>query len=287
MAWLHKFSNFQQRSYQNGRWQNKGIRNHDKTDRHWDYFGQKAWGETRTSQQKEKKKEASFDKRMAPKKGHVWSIWYSVTWTKQRGPQVLQELPPCWCWLVSGVCETCRATNNQLCSKYSVVSRWQQVVVFSVVFECCMIIHELCTDVETVSGRTWPCIIRTGTVLVVWRSYETVLVVWRSYKTVCTLVWIVRWSCDIRVLIRVLDVGLGNGFTRFHTIYIRYWHGWAHSWSGLHVRLYIRPRTVSHGLSRSCTIANTIIHGHGTRARFLKILKIIHGFHGYTRMARV
>lgn len=41
-----------------------------------------------------------------------------------------------------------------LCSKYSVVSRCQQVVVFSVVFECCMIIHELCTDVETVSGRT-------------------------------------------------------------------------------------------------------------------------------------
>ena len=154
-------------------------------------------------------------------------------------------------------------------------TRWQQVVVFSVVFECCMIIHELCTDIETVSGRTWPCIIRTG----------TVLVVWRSYKTVCTLVWIVRWSCDIRVLIRVLDVG--NGFTRFHTIYIRYWHGWAHSWSGLHVRLYIRSRTVSHGLSRYCTIANTIIHGHGTRASFLKVLKIIHGFHGYTRIARV
>ena len=135
-----------------------------------------------------------------------------------------------------------------LCSKYSVVSRWQQVVVFSVVFECCMIIHELCTDVETVSGRTWPCIIRTGTLLVVWRSYETVLVVWRSYKTVCTVVWIVWWSCDIRVLIRVLDVGLGKGFTLFHTIYIRYWHGWAHSWSGLHVRLYIQSRTVSHGL---------------------------------------
>lgn len=50
---------------------------------------------------------------MAQQKGHVWSIWYSVTWTKQRGHQVFQELPPCWCWLVSGVCETCRATNNQ------------------------------------------------------------------------------------------------------------------------------------------------------------------------------
>ena len=49
----------------------------------------------------------------------------------------------------------------------------------------------------------------------------------------------------------------------------------------------VRSRTVSHGLSRSCTIANTIIHGHGTRVSFLKVLKIIHGFHGYTRMAQV
>ena len=40
-------------------------------------------------------------------------------------------------------------------------------------------------------------------------------------------------------------------------------------------------------LTRSCTIANTIIHGHGTRVSFLKVLKIIHSFHGYTRMARV
>ena len=45
--------------------------------------------------------------------------------------------------------------------------------------------------------------------------------------------------------------------------------------------------TVSHGLSRSCTIVNTIIHEHGTRVSFLKALKIIHGFHGYTRMPRV
>ena len=40
-----------------------------------------------------------------------------------------------------------------------------------------------------------------------------------------------------------------------------------------------------YGLSRSCTIANTIIHGHGTRVSFLKVLKIIQGFHGYTRIA--
>ena len=63
------------------------------------------------------------------------------------------------------------------------------------------------------------------------------------------------------------------------------------------MRLYIRSRTVSHGLARSrtvshglswsCTIVNTIIHGRGTRVSFLKVLKIIHGFHGYTRMARV
>ena len=47
-----------------------------------------------------------------------------------------------------------------------------------------------------------------------------------------------------------------------------------------------RPRTVSHGLSRSCTISNTIIHGHGACVIFFKSFKIIHGFHGYTRMAR-
>ena len=50
------------------------------------------------------------------------------------------------------------------------------------------------------------------------------------------------------------------------------------------MRLYIRSRKVSHGLSRSCTvshgplrsctISNTIIHGHGTRVSFLKVLKI-------------
>ena len=40
--------------------------------------------------------------------------------------------------------------------------------------------------------------------------------------------------------------------------------------------------TVLYGLSQSCTIAYTIIHGHGTRVSFLKVLKIIHNFHGYT-----
>ena len=35
----------------------------------------------------------------------------------------------------------------------------------------------------------------------------------------------------------------------------------------------------------ACTIANTIIHGYDTRVSFLKVLKIIHSFHGYTRMA--
>ena len=49
----------------------------------------------------------------------------------------------------------------------------------------------------------------------------------------------------------------------------------------------VRYRMVSHGLSWSCSIANTIINGHGTRVSFLKVLKLIHGFHGYTRMARV
>ena len=39
------------------------------------------------------------------------------------------------------------------------------------------------------------------------------------------------------------------------------------------MQFYIQSRTVSHGLSWSFTIANTIIHGHGTRVSFLKILK--------------
>ena len=34
-----------------------------------------------------------------------------------------------------------------------------------------------------------------------------------------------------------------------------------------------RSRTASHGLSRSCTIANTIIYGHGTRVSFFKTFK--------------
>ena len=47
------------------------------------------------------------------------------------------------------------------------------------------------------------------------------------------------------------------------------------------MRLYIRSRTVSHGLSRSCTIANTIIHGKGTRVSFLK------SFKNHTRLPRI
>ena len=47
----------------------------------------------------------------------------------------------------------------------------------------------------------------------------------------------------------------------------------------------VRSRRVSHGLSWSCTIANMIIHGHDTHVSFLKVLKIIHSFHGYTQMA--
>jgi hypothetical protein len=44
----------------------------------------------------------------------------------------------------------------------------------------------------------------------------------------------------------VLDVD-GDGLERFHTIYIRSWHGWAYSWSGLQIRLYIRSQTFSYG----------------------------------------
>ena len=45
------------------------------------------------------------------------------------------------------------------------------------------------------------------------------------------------------------------------------------TWSGLHVRLYIRSLAVLYGLTRflrSCTIANTIIHGHGPVSVFKK-----------------
>ena len=44
----------------------------------------------------------------------------------------------------------------------------------------------------------------------------------------------------------------------------------------------VQSSMVSQGLSRSCTIVNTVIHGYGTRVSFLKVLKIIHSFHGYT-----
>ena len=47
------------------------------------------------------------------------------------------------------------------------------------------------------------------------------------------------------------------------------------------MRLYTRSCTVSHGLSRSCTIANTIIHGHGTRVSFFK------SFKNHTQLSRM
>ena len=59
-----------------------------------------------------------------------------------------------FCILAGDSFEDLFSSLEALCSKWSVVSRWQQVVVFSVVFECCMIIHEFCTDEETMSGRT-------------------------------------------------------------------------------------------------------------------------------------
>ena len=111
MAWLHKFSNFQQKSYKNGRWQNKGIRNHDKTDRHWDYFGQKARGETRTSQQKERRRRQVWTREWLNRRV-MFGQYDTLLHELNREDTRLQELPPCWCWLVSGVCETCRATNN-------------------------------------------------------------------------------------------------------------------------------------------------------------------------------
>ena len=47
------------------------------------------------------------------------------------------------------------------------------------------------------------------------------------------------------------------------------------------MRLYVWSGMVSHGLSLSCMITNTIIHGHGTRVRFLKVLK------NHTRLSQI
>ena len=74
---------------------------------------------------------------------------------------------------------------------------------------------------------------------------------------------------------------------RFYTNYIRYWHGRAHTWSELIVRLYIRTRTVSHSLSRSCTVSQGLVRSlirlntaHGTRVSFLSLKN-------HTRLSRI
>jgi hypothetical protein len=213
MAWLHKFSNFQQRIYKNGRWQNKGIRNHDKTNRHWDSFGLQLIRVDRVNRLKWSEGLRGLGGPFCILAGENLP-WWGFFW----GPSFLEAL----------------------CSKYSVVSRWQQVVVFSVVFECCMVIHKLCTDEETVSGRTWPCIIRTWTILAVWRSYETV----------CTLVWIVRWSCDIRVLIRDLRTVSHDSIRFIYDIdTVKLTRGVDVMCSCIYG--LVRSHTVSHGLVRS------------------------------------
>ena len=58
--------------------------------------------------------------------------------------------------------------------------------------------------------------------------------------------------------------------------------------------LYILSRAVSHGLVRSRTVSHGLVRSlirlytdMAPVSVFLKVLKIIHGFHGYTRMARV
>ena len=56
------------------------------------------------------------------------------------------------------------------------------------------------------------------------------------------------------------------------------------------MRLYIRSHMVSHGLVRSRTVLYDRLYDY-TRTwhpcQFFKVLKTIHGFHGYTRIARV
>ena len=51
--------------------------------------------------------------------------------------------------------------------------------------------------------------------------------------------------------------------------------------------------TVSYSLSRSCTVSHGLVRSlillytDMARVSFFKVLKIIHGFHGYTQMAQV
>ena len=54
-----------------------------------------------------------------------------------------------------------------------------------------------------------------------------------------------------------------------------------HSWSGLHVPLYIQSRTVPHDLSRSCTIANSIF------TRTLHPCQFFKSFKNHTRLSRI
>ena len=60
------------------------------------------------------------------------------------------------------------------------------------------------------------------------------------------------------------------------------------------MRLYIRSHTVSHGLVRSHMVSHGIVRSlirlytdMAPGTVFLKVLKIVHGFHGYTRMVLV
>ena len=63
----------------------------------------------------------------------------------------------------------------------------------------------------------------------------------------------------IVVRFQVRSITVCYGLVRLNTTFTRL----AGHLQGLH--------TVSHCLSRSCTIANTIIHGQGTRVSFLKV----------------
>jgi hypothetical protein len=118
---------------------------------------------------------------------------------------------------------------------------WQQVVVFSVVQFMRVRPYEAVWDrvypYFTVSAMYDSYLNRIGRMSIVWNRVCT-----RVNRTV------IMWHSGVN---RVLGVGLGDGIERFHTIYIRSWHGLAHSWSGLHARLYIWSHTVSCGLVRS------------------------------------
>jgi hypothetical protein len=130
---------------------------------------------------------------------------------------------------------------------------WQQVIVF--LYRSCW--RRGCVrQYESVCDRVYLYF----TVSAMYVSYMNRFGFMVIYETVCALVWIVLWSCDIRVLIGYCMKNLGmvlNDSIRF--IYDL-------DTVGL-TRVDFTYGCI-YGLLQSCTVAYTVIHGHGIRICF-------------------